>query len=247
MMLVEVMVGITLGLLVLAAALGASALTFSAAAAGLDAADLQRRADLALALIGRQARQAGAVQLDQTGASVAFRTRFEGWNHGGMPVSGLEGSNGKPDTLRLSRAFVDDERDCLGDMPAATGPNAQIDSTDNEYLIAAESANDNRPALYCHGSQFAPKQALVSGVDDLQVLYGIAASGGTVRYVKADALTVATPVLAINVCLQLSGIGSQAAEDLLDCNGKPVPAAKAAGRMVRFARGIFMVRNALPA
>lgn len=245
--LIEVMVGITLGLLVLAAALGASALTFSAAAAGSDAAELQQRADLALALIGRQARQAGAVQLDPAGSSVVFRTTFKGWNDKGQPVSGLEGSNGKPDTLRLSRAFVDGDVDCLGNMPAAPAPTISAASVDNEYLISPEPVNDNRPALYCQGNQTNHKQALVSGVDDLQLLYGIAGAAGTVRYVKADALTADTPVLMISVCLQLSGAGSSAAGTTADCNGKPLPAATTANRMVRLARAIFMVRNALPA
>lgn len=245
--LIEVMIGITLGLLVLAAALGASALAFSAAAAGSSAADLQQRADLALALIGRQARQAGAVQLDPAGASVVFRTSFKGWNNDGLPVSGLEGSSGRPDTLRLSRAFVDGELDCLGDMPARPGPNLPPDSVDNEYLIAPETANDNRSALYCHGNQANNKQALISGVDDLQVLYGIAGSPGTVRYVKAGDVTAATQVLMLSVCLQLSGVGSVVAGTTADCDGKPLPATKTAGRMVRLARGIFMVRNALPA
>ncbi|MCZ2495479.1 hypothetical protein GN316_01800 [Xylophilus sp. Kf1] len=243
---IEVLVGITLGLLVLVAALAASALTFSTAATGADAAALQQRADLALALIGRQARQAGAVQLDPAGPSVVFRTTFAGWGGSGLSVSGLEGGGDRPDTLRLSRAFVGGERDCLGNEPAVRYLQLVADSIDNEYLIAAEPKNDNRPALYCRGHQNFARQALVSGVDDLQVLYAVAAPAGGLRYVTADAVGLATPVLAVSVCLQLFEVGVQGAGAMTDCHGKPLPAARTAGRMVRLARGVFKVRNALP-
>lgn len=250
LVLIEWLIGIALGLLVLVAALGTSALTFSAVAAGTDAADLQQRADLALALIGRQVRQAGAVQLRPAGAFVVFRTTFDGWAGSGLPVSGLEGGKDKPDTLRLSHAFAGGERDCLGNLPAARNNPPAPDTTDTEYTIAAESTNDNRPALYCRGNQTVARQALVSGVDDLQVLYGIAGAGGvagSLRHVTADLVTAATPVLAVSVCLQLSGAGQPGPGTVLDCQGKPLPAGKTAGRTVRLARGTFMVRNALPA
>jgi type IV pilus assembly protein PilW len=246
--LIEIMVGITLGLMVLAAALATAAMTLLATSAADDSADLQQRADLALQLIGKQVREAGAVQLVSRGRFAAFGNRYDGWAGDGMAVSGLEGGPGKPDTLRLSHAFAGGERDCLGNAPLPPGPPGTYPPPgriDNSYLIAPEAVNDNRPALYCLGNGALAKQALMSNVDDLQLRFGVRDTSGALQYLAADAVPAASVVVGVSVCLQLSGAAGQSAPGgALDCDGKPISPGKATGRFTRLARAVFMVRNA---
>ena len=246
--LIEIMIGITIGLMVLAAALATAAMTLVAASAADDTADLQQRGDLALLLIGKQVREAGSVQLVSLGTQAAFGNRYDGWAGNGMAVSGLEGGPGKPDTLRLSHAFAGGERDCLGNAPLPDGPPPNSPPSgriDNSYLIAAEAANDNRPALYCLGNGALAKQVIVSSVDDLQLRFGVRTANGGLQYVAANAVPAGSAVVAVSVCLQLSGAVSQTAPvATLDCNGTAIAPGKASGRFTRLARAVFMVRNA---
>ena len=248
LVLVEIMVGITLGLMVVAAALATAAMTLLAVSAADDSADLQQRADLALLLIGRQVRQAGTVQLVSRGRFAAFGNHYDGWAGDGLAVSGLEGGPGKPDTLRLSHAFAGGERDCLGNAPLPSGPPGFAlppGRIDDSYLIAPEPVNDNRPALYCLGNGALAKQAVVSNVDDLQLLFGVRDAAGGLQYLAADAVPAASTVVAVSVCLQLSGAAARSAPGgALDCDGNPIAPGKAAGRFTRLARAVFMVRNA---
>jgi len=247
--LIELMVGLTLGLLVVAIGVAATALTLGAAATGRDAADLQERADSALQRIGEQVLQAGTVSATGGAAprSMRFSRLFDGWNGGGSAVGGLEGVAGKPDTLRVSREPFYDEHDCLGNSALAKPPSTAVPTRlDAEFYIQPDARDSNRPALYCRGVQWTSStsvQAVVAGVDDLQLRYRIRDADGLRRYVTADALDPSTPVEAVQVCLQLSSEGRHGAAGLLGCDGQPITAKIAAGRMVRVVRGVFKVRN----
>lgn len=240
--LVETLIGITLGLLVVAAAVGAVSATLAAAAAGRDAADLQQRADLALLLIGNRVRQASVVRLKPFGDGLRFDSEFGGWQGDGSAIGGSDGGSKdgveKPDTLQLSAPPGDAERDCLGNNPDSDN------HLDAAFSIRPETGNGNRKALYCdpQGADGKP-QAMVAGVDDLQVLYGILGPTGGLRYVNAGALTPATPVLSVSVCLQLSGDLPQGATGARDCRGNAIPPETSAGRRVLLARGVFKVRS----
>ncbi|WPB59302.1 PilW family protein [Xylophilus sp. GOD-11R] len=239
-MLADLMVGIALGLMVVIVAIASLFATLSAAAAARDAADLQQRADTALRLIGDEVRRAGSVRFSLPDAPSQFSHVFQGWNNTGLAVSGTEGGPGASDTLRLSYEPGTDDRDCLGYHPADSN------HVDSEFQIGIESINAGRPALYCKGSGGAKIswQALVSGVDDLQVLYAIADPDGKIAYVGADKIDTTSRVLAVSICLQLSSEGRRGAGSALGCDGKPIAAPALADRIVFVARGIFRVRNA---
>jgi type IV pilus assembly protein PilW len=244
-MLLEWMVGITLGLSVVLGALAATSANLAAAATARDAADLQQRVDGALRMIGEQVRQAGAVRLDALGKTVRFSDRFGGWQDSGAAVSGTEGGPGKPDTLRLSHESGVSNTDCLGNTPFTSPAKTEIvPHIDSEYSVAGDPRDSGRNALYCRGDD--AKQSRMPGVDDLQVWFGVSdpdADGG-LRYLQANALDVASRVLAVKLCIQASSETRSGPAAALDCNGLPIVGKKLAGRMVRLARGVFRVRHA---
>ena len=233
--LIEVMVGVALGLLIVIAAIAAYAFTLSTAAAGRDAADLQQRADIAMQLIGAQVRQAGTVRMEAGGGGARLSGAFEGWAAGGVAVGGVEGGAGRPDALRVAHEPEPGELDCLGNGKTPPG------HIDAEFFIRNESDNHNRPALYCGGVE--SPQAVVAGVDDMQLWFSVRDAAGSLRHVTADQLAADTTVEAVRVCLQLSSESSHGGTGVRDCSGAPITPQKTAGRMVRIVRGVFLVRN----
>lgn len=243
--LIELMVGIALGLIVVATAVAATAFTLAASAAGRDSADLQQRADSVLRQLGDEIRHAGGIELEPLGASVRFSGRFLGWQDTGPFISGVEGGPGQPDILRLSAERAPDDRDCLGNQPKVLKGQPYIYRIDSEFTIAPDPSDNRRNALYCKGPEAgATRQSLVSGVDDLQVSYGLEDASGNVRFVDASALSPASRVRVVSVCLQMSSQSRHGTPTALDCNGRPIAAARLSGRLIRLARGAFMLRNA---
>lgn len=222
--LVELLIGITIGLLVVIAALGSLAFTQVTSTAVGDSARLQQKANSAFRSMGFQLRQAGATEVVQAGPAVRFSRQFNGWNGAGRNLDGVEGSGSTPDTLRLSYEDGSGARDCLGNPPTAT---AGI-RVDNVFYVDAGR-------LMCQGAD-GTIQAIVDGVEDFQVTYGLqnvtalatpavlAASGAasaaaipataSFRYFTATdapfgpalpASAVTSPGWSVTVCLQLRG------------------------------------------
>jgi len=245
---VELMIGVAVGLMVIASALAASASLLQAAAAARDAADLQQRADMVMRLIGRQVRQAGSVRILPDVGGYRFSNAFRGWSGTGAAVSGVEGGPGKPDTLRVSyEPDSDDDRDGLGvlaNKPADTGADGKLDHFDSQFFVATDKTDSGRSALYASGARPKSKQqALVAGVDDLQLQYGIPGADGSLVYVDADKLPTGTAVLAVAACIQVSSDLRRGTSDALDCNGKAVPNTLQKGALIRLVRAVFRVNN----
>ena len=221
--LIELLIGITIGLLVVIAALGSLSFTQVTSTAVGDSARLQQKANSAFRTMGFQLRQAGATEVSQAGPAVRFSSQFNGWNGAGRSLDGVEGS-GTPDTLRLSYEDGSGARDCLGNPPTAT---AGI-RVDNVFYV-------NSGKLMCKGAD-GTIQAILDGVEDFQVTYGLqnvtalaipavlAASGAasaaaipasaSFRYFTATdapfgpalpASAVTAPGWSVTVCLQLRG------------------------------------------
>lgn len=167
--LVELLVGITIGLLVVIAALGSLAFTQVTSTAVGDSARLQQKANSAFRTMGFQLRQAGATEVVFYAGSgqVGFSSQPNlGWNGTGVVVTGLDGSGSAPDTLRMSYEDGSNSRDCLGNPPVAT---AGV-RVDNEFFV-------DTGRLMCRGAD-GTVQAIVDGVEDFQVTYGVQATTG---------------------------------------------------------------------
>lgn len=241
--LVELMVGITVGLLVVVAAIGSLAYTQSTSTVVVDNAGLQQKADAIFRNIAYHVEQAGANNVEQsTGdpAKIIFSSGFTGFNpivtgSPGFYIHGAEGASNAPDTLRVSYQNDGNVSDCMGNrLNAVTVP-----TFDNQFRVS----NGN---LMCLGADASvPEQAIDVGVEDFQVTYGVQISAGNYQYFSADLVPNWTNVQAVSICLQLAG----------DTQGNPRvgPVFKGCrdqnvandGRIRRLFRRTISIRNAL--
>lgn len=239
-MLVELMTGLTIGLMVTLAALGTLAFLQTSALVQGEAFRLQQRIDIAMQTIGVQLRQAGAVELQATqdGTAVSFSNAFDGHAGSGFAVLGDEGAQGAPDTLRTSHQDGQDTRDCLGNQPDASQAGIRVDS---RFTLAAGD-------LRCLGAHRATgSQTIVDRVEDFQVRYGMrtpGAHGPAFRYVDATAVGARwDEVGAVSICIQVASESrsqARAETERLDCQGRPL---RVDGHLRRVARATFSLRN----
>jgi type IV pilus assembly protein PilW len=190
--LVDLLVGLGVGLLVSVAALGSLVQSRLASAAVNEGHRLQQDASTALRILGHQLRAAGApVLVDAPGGKVLVQQDVDD-NPGGA-IGGTDGDMHGSDTLSVAyRADAGvDARDCLGQSPA--GPVVR-----SSFRLAGQE-------LQCLGSAARPTfQALVSGVEDFQVGFGVQA-GHTLQYRPASAVSDWSTVVSVQVCLVLVG------------------------------------------
>jgi len=204
---VELLVGLTIGVFVLIAALGSLVLTRTSGTVIADSASLISQGNQAMRLIGFHLRQGGAIELRPVDPAAApgsrlyqFSDLFNGNDGTGRVVEGVEGG-ASPDTLIISYETRTDavSRDCLGAATAAGLPRVQ-----NRFFVSAQS-------LMCEGSSGGTAQAVLDQIEDFQVGYWVrqgAAPASTL--VLRDASQVAgaggwANVVAVEVCLQLPG------------------------------------------
>jgi type IV pilus assembly protein PilW len=251
--LIELMIGIVIGLLVVLAATGSLVYTHVSSTTMVDATRLQQKADTAFRMIGFQALQAGAIELVPTidPNTVIFSTAYTGVDPSVtvLPTSivSVHGQNDvgtNKDILRLSYEDNGRVRDCLGQTSATPT------RVDNEfaYLPAAGGGGE----LLCKGAAAgATAQPILDGVEDFQVTYGVrtvsAAGVESFRYFDAGAAGLDwTNVQTVNVCLQLRGetrgnprpgyVGIAACGTVNDAND---------GYLRRVYRRTFSLRNTL--
>ncbi|WP_081474650.1 PilW family protein [Acidovorax radicis] len=212
--LIELMVGIAIGLLTIAVAIGALMVSRGVSTAVSDTTGLQEQASYAFRIIGQQLRQAGSIRLDLAsnkpeGAAidaediVAFETIFDSLNN---TVNGLD----TPTTLTLgAQAFNEPSfqdatdpqlnRDCLRQKAPLVAGNGNISSS---FTLSGAD-------LMCQGSS-GPAQPIIKNVSNFQVTYLIQESAflGTPTIRRANAATAATDwtrVFGVEVCLDLMG------------------------------------------
>jgi type IV pilus assembly protein PilW len=205
--LVELMVGLTIGLLVVLAAIGSLVFTQVTSSVVDDSARLQQKADAIFRNMGFHVAQAGAYELVTAPsaassapelAKVVFSANYTGFNTSPAGViynfHGLEGASNAPDTLRVSYEANSTSRDCLGYQP--TGANV-----DNEFTISGTD-------LMCKGATGASAQSISDGVEDMQVLYGVQVGlpgAEQYKFYKASDVVDWTNIQAVQVCLQIVG------------------------------------------
>jgi len=197
-LLLELLVGLAVGMLVVTAATGLLLLSRGTTTTVTELSHLQQQGAHALRVIGRYVRQAGAQDLRADPASAYFSMAPKTME-GDMPVeaiTGSEGSNGAPDALSVSHQRASglpagSESDCLGSIPKG----AVITSS---FRVAGEN-------LRCgNGVQ---SYAMTGDVADFQLRYRVATPAGTQSMTAAevDSAALWTAVSAVDVCLDLQG------------------------------------------
>jgi len=160
--LIELMIGITIGLLVVVAALGTLSFTQVSSTTVNDSVRLQQKATSAFRAMGFQARQAGGIEIvaHPSALGVTFSESWTGVGGTMAAVGGIDGGAGVPDTLQLSYQDNGITRDCLGNLPVATAG----DRVDTTFSVVGGR-------LQCTDSN-GVTQVLIDGVEDFQVSYG---------------------------------------------------------------------------
>lgn len=247
--LIELLVGISIGLLVVIAAIGTLILSKGVSATVSESTLLQQQGSFALRVIGVQLRQAGSVELETPpGATgVVFSSGFDGFNGGGKAVEGSDGPGDMPDRLSVSSqpsgtsAFQ--ARDCLGNN-VVSGLN-RIDST----FSITTSSTTGKPELSCLGSNAAAGSSpLVENATDLQIWYRVQTAVGTsftIRRMTATGVSAASlwpNVTAVEVCLDLRSETPNFPEsgNYVNCQGTSTPRN---GYLHRVFRNIFDLRT----
>lgn len=219
--LIEIMVGLTIGLLIIAVALGAVLVSRQLSSSTSEAARLQQQASYALRIIGQQVRQAGALRLDlaygrtppatgfltmEPAEPVAFDATFV------RATDTLGSSTTRP--LQTGYAFYSEQltsnsstpvgqmRDCLGSVPSG----ALVRSAFFLHRPAGAPSGE----LRCAGSKSGEgAQALIADVADFQVSWLRERSVlGEPVVDRVDASTAAASwpsVQAVEVCLEMVG------------------------------------------
>lgn len=212
--LIELMVGITIGLLTITTALGALIISRSLTGTVNEVSQLQQQASYAFRIISQQIRQSGGRVLKPAQSPTEFG-EFDNQNElPDKPISGND--NPAANEFSLSIAYQNSadrsyplengnpvERtllsNCLGENPGTnTAPAliSQFKVTNNELIC---SGNGNI------------QQSIISGVRDLRISYLIQSQSGTTQ--KLQRLSAAdvtatnqwSNVYAIEVCLELTG------------------------------------------
>lgn len=255
--LIELMVGITIGLLVVLAAIGSLVATQVTSTATGDSSRLQQKADAVFRNLAFHLTQAGAIVLEvppsaENPAALVFSSKYTGFDRAitGAPlgqifsIHGIDGAANAPDTLRVSYQDNGTVRDCLGNRPTAATVNIRVDNT--FYVNGAD--------LMCLGASAAAAQSIADGVEDFQVTYGVLTDAtGTKQYqfYRADQMLASpltpnwTSIQAVSICLQLIGdtLGNpQPGLVMTGCRGQNIASD---GALRRVFQRTFALRNAL--
>jgi type IV pilus assembly protein PilW len=258
--LLELMVGITVGLLVVAAAMAALIASRGVAGAVNDASGIQQQATHAMRIIGQQVRQAGSLYLRLNPGNAAAPVVFETYApatdvaKGFAPVSDTLFGSGSSITLGYRRykepvhtAATEQAlaRNCLGG-PANSSPDQRVESIFQRH----------GDQLRCGGNDTASApQPLVQNVADFQVRYllqdNAVPGDARIQYVAADAVGDGNwgRVQAVEVCLVLYGnepIDMPAGSTYAGCDGTAIDMTapgERTRRMHMVFRSVFQLRS----
>ncbi len=237
--LVELMVGVAIGLLVVAVAMSALMVSRGVSGTVSDASGLQQQAAYAMRLIAKQMRQAGSLYLNPTPSvgsiatdpltAVAFETDAKA--SGGVSFSQentIKGDDTAKSVTSTFRRYKDSVfaastpqsmvRNCLG------GPDDNSGSTDEAFENIFKL---NGTQLECGGNGSAA-QPIIQNVAQFQVTYLeqiLTSTGTTIKPVTASTVSNWRAVQGVEVCLVLYGsepIDMPANSNYTDCDGTTV-------------------------
>lgn len=226
MTLIELLVGLSIGLMTIAVALGALVVARGVSGTVSEASQMQQQAAYALRIIGQQLRQAGAIRLN-----LAFARDIDGgagvvidpadpvaFEDGFDRATGALGADNNF-ALRIGyqnytdRVFgkTDPEsllRDCLGQQPSTT-----VIASNFAFVRASGAATGE---LQCVGNT-GTAQTILSNVADFQVRYflqNVSGAAPTIAYVTAAGVGTNWPaVVGVEVCFEIVG------EEIIDTAG----------------------------
>ena len=255
--LLELMVGITIGLLTVAVALGALMVSRGVSGTVSEASQLQQQASYAFRVIGQQLRQAGSRQLDPV-TPPDVHAKFYAPNNVPVVFSGIMPISGK-DTPGATEFALEVNYQNIKELTV-------LQPTDGEYQIRnclqekAEAASVPLPmvsnkfkrnttdgTLVCAGTGAA--QPIIQNVKDFTIQYLTQATDGTPSaaptYQYVSATTAGSgwlKVYAVQVCLELEGTEriDTAGAKYIKCDGSEVDR----GNKLRMVfRNTYHIRN----
>jgi type IV pilus assembly protein PilW len=237
--LIELMVGIVLGLLVVMAAIGTLMVSRAASATVGDITQLQQQGSYALRVMGLQFRQAGSIDIESrelTGLYL-FKNDYTGYEGNGLSITGADGAGAAPDTVAVSNqpasALPTQRRNCLGDAADAA---ASMDST---FTVSGAELSCKTKS-----EKTVQNQALIRNVADFQARYRVLEGTATRSYTATEvsAADLWGSVKAVEICLDLQGDSlddAGASGSYVNCQG--ISTARA-GRLHVVLRNVFDLR-----
>lgn len=231
--LIELLVGLTVGLMVIASAIATLHISRAISTSVSDLSQLQQQGSYALRTIAMQVRQAGSVEIgqDTNGGLYSFNDE-PGSGVLSAAVSGTEGSGSGADTVSVSHQpalKATQGRDCLGELIS------ELQAKGTFFVQNAE--------LRCKTA--SKNQALITNVADFQVWYRIrSASGNTQRMtaVQVEKAALWGSVKSIEICLHLAGneAGHPDSKSFSNCQNEQTPRN---GRLHLVFRNVFDLRS----
>lgn len=250
--LIELMVGIAIGLLVVAVAMGALMVSRGVTGTVSDASGIQQQGAYAMRLFGQQLRQAGSLRLHRNPgtvvaadlylAPVAFETQatsatslysFDATKSEQIisgtaaPVTLVVGYRRYTEPTFISATDVSPSRNCLGG-PADSSNHERLEST---FWVSSKNelrcAGNPNPALVSPPTD-TDGQPVLQNVANFQVRYLVqnnTAGNPTLSQVDASGVTNWAQVQAVEVCLVLYGAEAMdlpAGSNYTDCDGTAV-------------------------
>lgn len=245
--LVELMVGVAIGLMVVAVAGGALMVSRSTSGTVSDASQLQQQAGYAFRVIGQQLRQSGSLylnlnatknastEIDRYALPVAFEAKATSSEAGRNFSPVTDTINGTDTTLTVGYRRYKEPVYPLNDTSPATqslsrdcqGGPQDLDTTDNNSFMRISSAfalNTNN--LVCTGTSGAT-QPVIGNVANFRIRYlrmtDIASGAPKIQYVNAAGVgTNWGQVTGVEVCLVLYGterMNLPSTSSYTDCDG----------------------------
>lgn len=242
--LLELMVGLTIGLMVALAAL--VSVSHTRRAASTQDADIALHQDAATVwrVLGLHLRQAGARRLQAVAGSgdVAFNTGFKPFAESvsASPIKRDASASAAPDNISI--AFDGDtlvhSANCLGTVGELEYVQSTFELVNGSLRCVSVTTRrtDNKGGTEPVGPT---RGGLIEGVQDFQLRY--------IQRVGNDLRDLATPtdwtaVVAVEACLHLVGDSTgEVSTDTLDCAGAPVRFTD--GRLHKVFRRSFQLRN----
>ncbi|QRR12610.1 type IV pillus assembly protein [Burkholderia sp. MS389] len=236
--LLEVLIAMTVGLLVLAAA---GALYHAQRIAQRRAEDGFRMRDAAataLMLIGQQIQMAGFLPLDAQAPSSlppvfgcsAARVRGSGAQVRCEPVRLSSDAllvRYVGDAVSTWTTVNDQTSDCLGQGVGEPGEAAPVENRFDAHV----SPSTGEPELYCEGSgRPGTPQPVAAGIDQLRLRY---LRRGATQFVDADAMRADDwrEVVAVHVCVRARGEPMREPTPHIDCDGRAAVASDGRARL----------------
>ncbi len=231
--LVELLVGIAIGLLVVLAALGTVVYTNATAGAVTDSVRLNLQAQTVFDTLGRQLRQSSSHTMTATGLNGVI-TFQNGLAPGTAAVSEVAGELQVRHSTNVPNAVP-------AFAPSAALPGCLGGNPGPGVLLSVNRFSNAAGLLRCNEGGGA--QPIAENVETLLARYGVRnATTGNLQYVPAAAVIDWQAVEAVEICLQLQGdrANNPNLATYTNCQGVVTPTAD--GRLHRVFRRIFTVR-----